>query len=31
MIVDMNSNDQVLQELFVDNETKEFLKSKKFY
>ena len=28
MIVDMNSNDQVLQELFVDKETKEFLKSK---
>lgn len=28
MIVDTNSNDQVLQELFVDKETKEFLKSK---
>ena len=28
MIVDMNSIDQVLQELFVDKETKEFLKSK---
>lgn len=28
MIVDMNSNDQVLQELFVDKETKEFLRSK---
>ena len=28
MIVDINSNDQVLQELFVDKETKEFLKSK---
>ena len=28
MIVDMNSNDQVLQELFVDKETKEFLKRK---
>ena len=28
MIVDMNNNDQVLQELFVDKETKEFLKSK---
>lgn len=28
MIVDVNSNDQVLQELFVDKETKEFLKSK---
>ena len=28
MIVDTNSNDQALQELFVDKETKEFLKSK---
>lgn len=28
MIVDTNSNDQVLQELFVDKETKEFLRSK---
>ena len=28
MIVDTNSNDQVLQKLFVDKETKEFLKSK---
>ena len=28
MIIDMNSNDQVLQELFVDKEPKEFLKSK---
>ena len=28
MIVDTNSNDLVLQELFVDKETKEFLKSK---